>query len=72
MSISKDKAQKEANRILYNLDINQNGAIDFTEFVIANISTNSFLIMTDDKFLLDAFNMLDKDGNGRITKTDLE
>jgi Ca2+-binding EF-hand superfamily protein len=37
--------------------------------VIANVSTKD--ILTDDK-LLNAFNMLDMDGNGRITKEDLE
>ena len=51
------------------MDINQNGAIDFTEFVIAIVSTKD--ILTDDK-LLNAFNMLDMDGNGRITKEDLQ
>lgn len=56
-------------RILQNLDINQNGAVDFTEFVIAIVSTKD--ILTDDK-LLNAFNMLDMDGNGRITKEDLQ
>lgn len=51
------------------MDINQNGAVDFTEFVIAIVSTKD--ILTDDK-LLNAFNMLDMDGNGRITKEDLK
>ena len=37
--------------------------------MIVNVSTND--ILTDDK-LLNAFNMLDRDGNGRITKEDLE
>lgn len=43
--------------------------MDFTEFVIAIVSTKD--ILTDDK-LLNAFNMLDMDGNGRITKEDLK
>jgi calcium-dependent protein kinase len=50
------------------MDINDNGQIDFTEFVTANVSSKDFL--TDDR-LLNAFNMLDFDGNGRITKEDL-
>jgi Ca2+-binding EF-hand superfamily protein len=50
------------------IDINQNGAIDFTEFVIANVSGKE--ILTDDR-LQAAFNMLDKDGNGKISKNDL-
>mmetsp|Transcript_15499 Transcript_15499/g.11279 ORF Transcript_15499/g.11279 Transcript_15499/m.11279 type:complete len:107 (+) Transcript_15499:767-1087(+) len=61
-------AQLEAKEILENVDINNNGQIDFTEFVIANVSSKD--IMTDDK-LRSAFNMLDRDGNGRITKEDL-
>lgn len=69
MGISNSKANKEANRIVSNIDINQNGAVDFTEFVIAIVSTKD--ILTDDK-LLNAFNMLDMDGNGRITAEDLK
>lgn len=69
MGISSSKANKEANRIVSNIDINQNGAVDFTEFVIAIVSTKD--ILTDDK-LLNAFNMLDMDGNGRITAEDLK
>eukprot|EP00347_Sterkiella_histriomuscorum_P016451 403353126 len=69
LNLSKDRSNKEAYRILQNLDINQNGAVDFTEFVIAIVSTKD--ILTDDK-LLNAFNMLDMDGNGRITKEDLQ
>ena len=69
MVVSKERAAKEAARILQNIDINQNGAVDFTEFVIALVSTKD--ILTDEK-LLAAFNMLDMDGNGRITKEDLE
>lgn len=68
-NLSKERATKETDRIISNIDINQNGAVDFTEFVIGLVSTKD--ILTDDK-LLNAFNMLDMDGNGRITKSDLE
>lgn len=67
--LTKDKATKESQRILSNIDISQNGSVDFTEFVIAIVSTKD--ILTDNK-LLSAFNMLDMDGNGRITKEDLQ
>jgi calcium-dependent protein kinase len=67
--LPKDKATRETERILSNIDINQNGSVDFTEFVISLVSTKD--ILTDEK-LLNAFNMLDMDGNGRITKSDLE
>ena len=67
--VPREKAGREAARILQNIDINQNGAVDFTEFVIALVSTKD--ILTDEK-LLAAFNMLDADGNGRITKGDLQ
>lgn len=50
------------------VDINNNGQIDFTEFVIANVSAKD--ILTDEK-LMSAFNILDRDGDGRITKDDL-
>ena len=68
-NLPKDKATRETERILSNIDINQNGSVDFTEFVISLVSTKD--ILTDEK-LLNAFNMLDMDGNGRITKSDLE
>ena len=68
LQVGKDKANREAHKILSHIDINQNGAVDFTEFVIAIVSNKD--ILTDDK-LLNAFNMLDMDGNGRITKEDL-
>ena len=67
-NMTKDKAVKEAKRIMKAVDINNNGEIDFTEFVISNVAAND--ILTDEK-LLSAFNMLDMDGNGKITIDDL-
>jgi len=55
--------------ILKLVDMNQNGDIDFTEFVLANTPAKSLL---SDNNLISAFTMFDADGNERITLNDLQ
>ena len=63
------KAVKESNNIFSKFDFNQNEVLDFTEFVIPNISSHFFLT---EKRLNLAFNMIDIDGDGKITDEDLK
>jgi Ca2+-binding EF-hand superfamily protein len=49
---------------LQRVDINGNGTIDYTEFIVANIELGE--ILTNEK-LQAAFNLFDIDQNGRIT-----
>lgn len=52
-----------------NIDIDGNGAIDYTEFVMATMNENN--IVTNDK-LQQAFKMFDKDGSGSITADEIK
>jgi len=59
-----DVAEREADTILQSVDTNQNGMVDYTEFIAANIKiTEDF----NKERLRAAFNLFDLDGNGQIT-----
>lgn len=65
----KEFAIKEVERIFQNVDVNHNGAIDFSEFLMANMQKQN--IMHKD-MLKAAFSEFDTDGNGVITLDELE
>ncbi len=65
---NKKIARKEAQKIMSKFDLNQNNKLEFTEFLIPNIAIP--LILNEER-LLSAFNMLDIDGDGRISENDL-
>lgn len=52
-----------------NIDIDGNGAIDYTEFVMATMNEKN--IITNEK-LAQAFKMFDKDGSGAITADEIK
>ena len=63
------EARKEVNRIMKEADIDDNGTIDYNEFVMA--ATNRQKLLNKEK--LDAtFKIFDKDGNGSISKDEIK
>ena len=50
------------------IDVDKNGKIDYTEFLASALKKQIFL---KKERLYDAFSMLDKEGNGKITKNEL-
>jgi Ca2+-binding EF-hand superfamily protein len=65
----RELAKAEVDKIFYNIDINHNEAIDFSEFLMANMQKQN--IMHKD-MLRAAFEAFDTDGNGVITLDELE
>ena len=51
------------------IDIDKNGTIDYTEFVMATMNNKS--VMTQDK-LLEAFKLFDKDSSGTISADEIK
>lgn len=70
LKVFKDKglAEAEALRVLDEVDINNSGQIDFTEFIIAASAQEKLL--SKDK-LDQAFKIFDLDGDGFITRAEL-
>jgi Ca2+-binding EF-hand superfamily protein len=58
------KLKKKIDIIFKELDGNNNGYIEFEEFLRGCIDKNEIL---NDKYLLYAFNFIDKDGIGKLT-----
>ena len=50
------------------IDVDQNGKIDYTEFIAATLQKKEYL---KEERLFEAFSMFDKDGCGKITKEEL-
>ena len=69
---SKVKSQslkEDVEHIYRNLDMDNNGYIEYEEFVRAAVSKEQFM---DDKILRYAFRYFDKDGSGKITFNEIE
>ena len=65
----KEIARVEVEKIFKNIDIDNNQAIDFSEFLMANMQRQNILHKDMLKAAFDAF---DADGNGVITLEELE
>lgn len=63
------RAEYEARRILEVLDLNQNGAIEYSEFLIANIDPKK--LIREDR-LREVFDMFDVDHSGAITVDEIK
>jgi calcium-dependent protein kinase len=69
MDIKSSKITEEEVRVLFNdLDVDQNGKIDYTEFIAATIDAAKYY---KNERLLEAFESFDKDKNGQISKDEL-
>eukprot|EP00826_Nyctotherus_ovalis_P042866 TRINITY_DN4475_c0_g1_i13.p1 TRINITY_DN4475_c0_g1~~TRINITY_DN4475_c0_g1_i13.p1 ORF type:complete len:273 (+),score=93.35 TRINITY_DN4475_c0_g1_i13:815-1633(+) len=62
-------AKQESTHVLRKADINGNGVIDYTEFLIANMSQDKQL---NEQILQKAFDFYDEDQNGYITIDELK
>jgi calcium-dependent protein kinase len=63
------RAEYEARRIIEVLDLNQNGAIEYSEFLIANIDPKK--LIREDR-LREVFDMFDVDHSGAITVDEIK
>ena len=61
--------EEDVEKMFKEIDIDGNGTIDYTEFVMATM--NEKLFLTNDK-LLQAFKMFDKDGSGTISPEEIK
>lgn len=63
------KAAEEVQGVFDKLDADKNGSINYTEFIAATMSQNMYL---KEEKIYQAFKMFDKDGNGRITPSEIK
>mmetsp|Transcript_15447 Transcript_15447/g.15046 ORF Transcript_15447/g.15046 Transcript_15447/m.15046 type:complete len:230 (-) Transcript_15447:108-797(-) len=64
----RERAELEVGEMMEKLDFNNNGSIDYSEFIIANLDSQkySYQLLQEDK-LKEAFNLFDTDSSGTIT-----
>lgn len=61
--------EKEVDRIFREVDIDKNGTIDYNEFVLASMNSQTLI---DKARLENTFKMFDKDGNGSISADEIK
>ncbi|CAD8065224.1 unnamed protein product [Paramecium sonneborni] len=66
---NQEQAELQAERILEDIDKNLSGQIDYSEFIMASINQSKIL---SQKKIEQAFRIFDLDGDGYITKQELE
>ena len=64
-----EQANKEVNRIMSEVDTDNSGYVDYTEFIKATIDLKT---ITSAGFLKRAFDVFDKDGSGSISASELK
>merc|ERR1711976_127490 len=67
--MGQDEAQKEVDRIFATIDVNNTGAIDFTEFLLATV--NHRKLLSQEK-LTQVFKMFDTDNSGTISREEIK
>ena len=60
----KESAEVEAKKILGKLDFNNNGSIDYSEFLIAHVDMTK---LAHEDRIKEVFNLFDLDNSGTIT-----
>ena len=60
--------EKDIKELFDLIDVDQNGKIDYTEFLASTIQKKNYL---RNERLLEAFSVFDKDNSGQITKEEL-
>lgn len=68
-TMSLEEAKKEAERVMKEVDTDNNGYIDYTEFLKANLDASKVLSSEN---LKQAFKMFDKDNSGTISADELK
>jgi len=61
--------EEEVDRMMKNVDLDGNGVIEYTEFVMATMNEKN---MISNEKLRAAFNMFDKDGSGTISPDEIK
>jgi calcium-dependent protein kinase len=61
-------SEEEVDKMFKEIDIDGNGTIDYTEFVMATMNQHN--MMSNEK-LMQAFKMFDKDGSGTISADEI-
>lgn len=61
--------EEEVEKMMKNVDIDGNGTIDYTEFVMATMNEKS---LVNNEKLMQAFKMFDKDGSGTISPDEIK
>ena len=68
-SLGQNLSEAEIKEMIDIVDEDKNGTIDFQEFL--HLMARKMKLIGKEEELLDAFNLLDKDGNGKISKYEL-
>lgn len=64
-----ERAEREARYIFEKLDFNNNGTIDYSEFLIANLDPSKIV---NEDLLKEVFNIFDSDRSGAITVDEIK
>lgn len=69
MHYGKEITQEALDKMFKQVDIDNSGSIDYSEFIIASMNETE---MSGYKFLETAFKMFDKDGSGTISPDEIK
>ena len=69
MQSMKDTDEQEKEDIIKSLDTDKSQKIEYNEFLTACLEQKTYL---REEYLIDAFNMLDYDGSGKISKEEIK